>query len=157
MLNGWFKVKLYPDSCTCLSPRSLHSTLYMKTLRRVLRVCECVCVRDCVLDEVSLLSEHLITYVLLSFPSTSSHWKLSLDLLPTAPHSIPPLHPPPPPLLPYWRAWKGSTARSQSSGGPLLNCLLSGGFGRVGWDGGLQSREKVAILVSQNPKIREKK
>lgn len=29
--------------------------------------------------------------------------------------------------FPYWRAWKGSTAYGQSSGGLLLNCLLSGG------------------------------
>lgn len=53
---------------------------------------------------------------------------------------LPSLHPstsppprPPPPFFPYRRAWKGSTARSRSSGGSLLNCLLSVGSGTVRW------------------------
>lgn len=119
----------------------------------VSRVCESVCI----LVEVSL-SEHLKTRVLLSFSSTSSHWKLSLVPLPsflrsiwrTLSSSFLSTSSSSSSLFSYWRAWKGWTARGQSSGGSLLNCLLSGGSG---FKKKKKSREKVAILVSQNPKM----
>lgn len=132
-----FKAKRYRDSCTCLPPGSFQLwTLYMKTLRRVLCVCVWVCVSEL---SVVWTSES----VLLSSPSPSSHWKLSLDLLPTAtPPFAPSLHftPPSSPssLLPILVCVKGldCSQPEQRRVTPELPFKCWVGHGRVGRNGG---------------------
>lgn len=135
------------------------NTVHEDTETCAVCVCECVWVSF-------LSSEHLKAFSSVPplLPRTESWALTSYQQRP-----LPSLHPstsppprPPPPFFPYWCAWKGSTARSRSSGGSLLNCLLSVGSGTVGWGemgggGGLKSREKVAILVSLIPKIKKNK
>lgn len=131
MINWGVKSEALPrfTRCTCLLPKSFHLTLYMKTLRRVLYVCMRLCFGWGF--SVVRTSENICSVEFSPLLPRTESWALtSYQQLPLpfplkAPHSIPPLLVLP--LFPYWRAWKGSTARGQSSGGSLLNCLLSGG------------------------------